>query len=151
MRTGSMPTLLESYPWPIPDADVLASLAAVYQDGSWGKYDGPNCRNLEAALRELNQVEHVFLCSSGTIAVELALRGLKVGPGDEVILAGYDFPGNFRAVEAVGATPVLIDIVPRRWHLDPTKVSEAASPRVKAILVSHLHGVLAPMREIRAI
>ena len=51
-------------------------------------------------------VEHVYPCCSGTFAVELALRMLKVGPGDEVILAGYDFPGNFRAIEAVGATPV---------------------------------------------
>ncbi len=46
-----------------------------------------------------------MLCSSGTIAVELALRGTDVKPDDEVILAGYDFPGNFRAIEAIGARP----------------------------------------------
>src|SRR3954469_5148905 len=148
MRTGSMPTLLESYPWPIPDADVLASLAAVYQDGSWGKYDGPNCRNLEAALRELNQVEHVFLCSSGMIAVELALRGLKVGPGDEVILAGYDFPGNFRAVEAVGAKPVLVDLLPGSWALDVSQIPAAVSPQTKAVVASHLHGSLVDMQGV---
>jgi dTDP-4-amino-4,6-dideoxygalactose transaminase len=117
-------------------------------DGSWGRYDGRHGEALEAALSELLQVEHFYPCCSGTFAVELALRMLKVGPGDEVILAGYDFPGNFRAIEAVGATPVLVDIVPRCWHLDPRQLQTAASSQVKAIIVSHLHGVLAPMPEI---
>jgi perosamine synthetase len=135
-------------PWPIPDDDVMAALAAAYQDGSWGKYDGSNCQRLEVALREMNQVEHVFLCSSGTIAVELALRGLKVGPGDEVILAGYDFPGNFRAVEAVGAKPVLADFLPGSWSLDVAQIPLAVSPHTKAIIASHLHGTLVDMRSL---
>src|SRR5436190_17224519 len=128
---------LPSYPWPLPDADVLAALEGAYQDGSWGKYDGPNCQKLEQAVRELNQVEHAFLCSSGTIAVELALRGLKIGPGDEVILAGYDFPGNFRAVEAVGAKPVLIDFIPNSWSLDISQFPLPVSRRTKAFIASH--------------
>lgn len=126
----------------------MAALAAAYQDGSWGKYDGPNCQRLEGALRELNQVEHAFLCSSGTIAVELALRGLKIGPGDEVILAGYDFPGNFRAVEAIGAKPVLIDFVENSWSLGVSQIPLAVSPQTKAIIASHLHGSLVDMRSL---
>jgi len=129
----------------------MAALAAAYQDGSWGKYDGPNCQRLEAALRELNQAEHAFLCSSGTIAVELALRGLKVGPGDEVLLAGYDFPGNFRAVEAVGAKPVLIDFVENSWSLDVSQIPLAVSPQTKAVIASHLHGTLVDMRALMAV
>jgi perosamine synthetase len=139
------------YPWPLPDADVQAALAAAYQDGSWGKYDGPNCQNLEKAIRELNQVEHAFLCSSGTIAVELALRGLKIGPGDEVILAGYDFPGNFRAVEAIGAKPVLIDLIENSWFLDVSQIPLAVSPQTKAVIASHLHGSLVDMRTLTTI
>jgi perosamine synthetase len=139
------------YPWPLPDADVLAALTAAYQDGSWGKYDGPNCRNLERALRELNQVEYAFLCSSGTIAVELALRGLKIGPGDEVILAGYDFPGNFRAVEAIGAKPVLIDFIENSWSLDVSQIPLAVSPQTKAVIASHLHGSLVDMQNLMTI
>lgn len=139
------------YPWPLPDADVQAALAAVYQDGSWGKYDGPNGQNLEKALRELNQVEHAFLCSSGTIAVELALRGLKIGPGDEVILAGYDFPGNFRAVEALGAKPVLIDFVENSWSLDVSHIPLAVSPQTKAVIASHLHGSVVDMQNLMTV
>jgi perosamine synthetase len=126
----------------------MAALAAAYQDGSWGKYDGPNCQRLEEALREMNQVEHAFLCSSGTIAVELALRGLKIGPGDEVLLAGYDFPGNFRAVEAVGAKPVLIDFIENSWSLDVLQIPLAVSSQTKAVIASHLHGTLVDMRNL---
>jgi len=136
---------------PPDDPEVRAALLAAVSDGSWGRYEGRHGEQLVAALRGLLGVEHVYPCCSGTFAVELALRMLKIGPGDEVILAGYDFPGNFRAIEAVGATPVLVDIVPRRWHLDPARLEAAASPQVKAVIVSHLHGALAPMPEIVAI
>jgi dTDP-4-amino-4,6-dideoxygalactose transaminase len=148
-RTPSPP--LPRSPWPIDDPAVHQALRAALADGSWGRYQGRHGEALVAALGKLLAVEHVYPCCSGTFAVELALRMLKVGPGDEVILAGYDFPGNFRAIEAVGATPVLVDIVPRCWHLDPRQLDAAASPQVKAIIVSHLHGVLAPMQQIAAI
>ena len=133
------------------DAELAAALQAALADGSWCRYEGRHGEQLVAALRELLGVEHVYPVCSGTFAVELALRMLKVGPGDEVVLGGYDFAGNYRAIEAVGATPVLVDIVPRRWHVDPVQLEAAASPQVKAVIVSHLHGVLAPMREIAAL
>lgn len=134
--------------WPLPDDEVREALLACYASGDWGKYEGANCSALIAALSNQFQREQVQLCSSGTIAVELALRGLKIGPGDEVILAGYDFPGNFRAIEAVGARPVLIDIAPDRWTIDPQLIPPAVSPETKAILISHLHGDLADIGAI---
>jgi perosamine synthetase len=134
--------------WPIPDDDVRAALDAAYADGSWGRYHGPNCQRLRAALAEYHGVEHVTLCCSGTIAVELALRGLKVGPDDEVLLAGYDFAGNFRAIEAVGARPALVDIEPATWCLDVERLEAAIAPETRAVIVSHLHGGLVPMRRL---
>ncbi len=134
--------------WPLPDEEIRLALLAAFADGSWGKYDGPYGKQLAARLRDLHQVEHVLVCSSGTIAVELALRGLKVGPGDEVILAGYDFAGNFRAVEAVGARPVLVDLAPGSWTLDPHGLRAAIGPLTRALIVSHLHGTLADMPQI---
>lgn len=136
--------------WPIEDPDVRAALEQAYADGSWGRYQGPHSLRLIEALAEMFGVEHVGLCCSGTFAVELALRGLKVGPGDEVILAGYDFPGNFRAIEAVGALPVLADVDAANWNLDPARLARARSDKTRALLVSHLHGGLAPMGEIMA-
>src|SRR5439155_1399263 len=93
-------------------------------------------------------VTHALACGSGTFAVELALRALKVGPGDEVMLAAYDYPGNFLCVHAVGATPVLVDIHPDNWNLDPARLEEACGPATRAVIVSHLHGGLVPMREV---
>ena len=135
--------------WPIKDDDVRAALLAAYADGSWGRYHGPNCQRLREALSAYHGVPHVTLCSSGTIAVELALRGVKVGAGDEVILAAYDFPGNFRAIEAIGARPVLVDIDPARWCLDASQLELAVGENSRAIIVSHLHGGLAEMARIK--
>ena len=103
---------------------------------------------LERRLAETHGVAFAAVCSSGTLAVELALRALKVGPGDEVILAAYDYPGNFLAVHAVGARPVLVDVTPDDWNLDLHSLAEAIGPAVKAVIVSHLHGGLVPMREL---
>ena len=136
--------------WPLADPDVLAAMQQAFADGSWGRYHGPHGDRLRQALAQMYDLEYVSLCCSGTMAVELALRGLRVGPGDEVILAGYDFPGNFRAIEAIGAVPVLVDIDPHNWNLDPARLPEASSDKTCAVLVSHLHGGLVPMREVLA-
>jgi dTDP-4-amino-4,6-dideoxygalactose transaminase len=134
--------------WPLADDGVRAALEAAYADGSWGRYNGPHGERLAARLAEMHAVEHVLLCASGTIAVEIALRGMKIGEGDEVILAGYDFAGNFRAIEAVGARPVLADIEADTWCLDPAAVEAAVSSATRAVIVSHLHGTLAAMQTI---
>ncbi len=136
-------------PWPVPDADVQSTLAAAYADGSWGRYEGRHVTGLAETLAQMHGVAHAWCCSSGNVAVELALRGLRVGAGDEVILAGYDFPGNFRSIETVGARPVLADVEPGNWCLDYRRLEAAHSPGVRAVIVSHLHGGLAAMPEIR--
>jgi perosamine synthetase len=146
---GSEPAFPEGPPtWPMLEPGVTAALARAASDGSWGRYHGEHCVKLQAALSKLHAVEHVTLVCSGTIAIELALRGLGVGSGDEVIVAAYDFPGNFRAIECTGATPVLVDIDANTWCLDAQQLEGAISPSTKALIVSHLHGGLADMATI---
>ncbi len=134
--------------WPPPDAEVHDALQQVFHRGDWGRYHGAECPRLIDELAAFHQTEHVTLCCSGTLAVELALRGLGVSPGDEVILAGYDFPGNFRSIEALGAKPVLVDLDPANWNLSAEALPAAVSPTTRAVVVSHLHGGAAPMRQI---
>ena len=136
------------FDWPPPDDDVMGALESAFRDGSWGKYYGPHCAGLCEDLQTYLALEHALLCCSGTIGVELALRGCGVTAGDEVVLAGYDFPGNFRAIEAIGARPVLVDVERDSWCLSAEALSEVRSERVTALIVSHLHGGLADMPAI---
>ncbi len=135
----------------MPDADVEQAVQRAIADGSWGMYHGPHTERLAAMLASMHGVEFAYPCCSGTFAVELALRGVRVEPDDEVVLAGYDFSGNFRAIEAIGARPVLVDIRRENWCLDAALVEDAIGPRTRAILASHLHGGIAPLPQLREI
>ncbi len=144
------PRTLDGEPphWPPIDDDVRRALADAWADGSWGRYHGQHVERLAAELAALHGVEHVLPVCSGTFAVELALRGLKIGAGDEVLLAGYDFPGNFRAVEAVQARPVLVDVEADGCLIDGERLAAAVGPRTRAVIVSHLHGMLVDMPRV---
>ena len=134
--------------WPIVDDATRDVFTRMVEDGSWGRYHGPHCETLVAALRDYHGVEHSILCSSGTCAIELALRAIPVATGDEVILAAYDFKANFVNVLTTGCTPVLIDTVVDYPVPDPDQIAEAITDRTRAIIVSHLHGNLVPMQEV---
>lgn len=94
---------------------------------------------------------HVVTCGSGTLAVEVALRAVGVGPGDEVILAAYDFEPSFLTVHNLAARPVLADVSPTNASLDPAALEAAITPATKAILASHLHGGVVPMSAVTEI
>src|SRR5687768_2946673 len=106
-------------PWPPDDPDVLIALRAAFADGSWGRYHGGHVERLEARLAEFHDVPHAVTCASGTLAVEVALRAVGVGRGDEVILGAYDYESNFLSVHAIPATPVLVDVHRDNACLDP--------------------------------
>lgn len=144
-------TQLINTAWPITDDAIRAAFESMMGDGSWGRYHGPHCDRLKEELGRMHGVEHVVLCSSGTSAVELALRSVPVSATDEVILAAYDFKANLINVLTVGATPVLIDVLPGRPVMDPEKLEDAITKRTKAIIVSHLHGHLSATTTIRNI
>lgn len=134
--------------WPITDDSIRDVMERMLTDGSWGRYHGPHCDALREALRSYHDTEHVLLCSSGTSAIELALRAVNVTEGDEVILAAYDYKANFANVVSLGARPVLVDTLPGQPILDPDHLESALSSATKAIICSHLHGCLAPLDRI---
>jgi dTDP-4-amino-4,6-dideoxygalactose transaminase len=139
-----------TFPWPVATPAIRDSILQAVDGGDWGKYHGQFTDEFVARFCNWLGVEHTTLCCSGTIAVELALRGVGVRLNDEVILAGYDFPGNFRSIEAIGALPVLVDVVSDGWVLDPNQVAAAVSESTKAIVVSHLHGQIANIAAIKS-
>jgi dTDP-4-amino-4,6-dideoxygalactose transaminase len=129
---------------------VARALHAAIADGSWGKYFGPHVELLPQRLAEFLGVPHALACCSGTFAVELSLRVLGVGPGDEVMLAAYDYPANMLGAAALGALPVLIDVDPQSCQLAVEHLDAARSPRTRAVIVSHLHGGLVAMPRVMA-
>ncbi len=91
---------------------------------------------------------HAVGVASGLDAIRLALRVLDIGPGDEVITAANSFIASALGITAVGAQPVLVDVDPATYNMDPAAVEAAITPQTKAILPVHLYGQMAAMPEI---
>ena len=138
-------------PWPPADQAVAAILQALAETGEWGRYHGPHGDRLRAALSATHGGRVVHLCAGGTAAVELALVGVGVTAGDEVVLAGYDFRACAANVLAVGAVPVAVDVRADDWQLDAGAVAAAVTAKTRAVLASHLHGGLVDMPAVRAV
>ena len=131
---------------------VQAQLLELCQAGAYRQYVGRYSAGLTEQLAAQHLGADVLLASSGTAALEIALRAAGVDAGDEVILSAYDYPGNFWAIDRVGARPVLIDL-DQGWNISTEQLDRAldnALPnRLKALVASHLHGQMQPAAELR--
>ena len=101
---------------------------------------GPKTLRLEAAFRDLLDVPYALAMSSCTAALHLALLGLGIGPGDEVVTTPLSFATTANVLVHVGATPIFADVEPDTLNLDPAMVAARIGPRTKAIMPVHLHG-----------
>ena len=127
---------------------IQEALDKVGLDGSWRTYNGPNLDLLRSMLGQLFGRDHVRLCCSGTFGIELAIRSLRLDPSAEVLLAGYDYPGNFRAIEDAGARVALSDVASNDWVPNIDSLAASVGENTRAVVISHLHGSLAPMESI---
>jgi dTDP-4-amino-4,6-dideoxygalactose transaminase len=109
---------------------------------------GPEVAALEDEVARVCGVGHGVGCGSGTDALSLALHGLGVGPGDEVILPTFTFFATAGSVCRAGATPVFVDMDPVSYNLDPAQVADKVTPRTRAILAVHLFGQCADMEAL---
>lgn len=134
--------------WPLIDDATTSVLHQMAADGSWGRYHGSHCPAFVEAVKAFHDVDHVYPCSSGTSAIELALRSASVQAGDEVILGAYDYKANFANIVLLQATPVLVDIVTDSLSPHLSQIEEAITDRTKAIIVSHLHGWLVDVQAV---
>lgn len=112
---------------------------------------GPEVATFEKAFAAYCGAEHCVGVSSGTAALELALRALGVGAGDEVITTAHTFIATAEAISAVGAVPVFVDIDPVTFNLDPGLVEQAITPQTRAVMPVHLYGQPANMTRINQI
>ncbi len=112
---------------------------------------GPEVAGFEREFAAYCGVSECIALNSGTSALHLALLAAGVGPGDEVITVPFTFAASVAAVAYTGARPVLVDIDPRTFNMDPAAVEAAITPRTKAILPVHLYGHPADMDPIMAL
>ena len=108
----------------------------------WGEHCYDYIHRFEAAFREHLGVGYAIATSSCTGALHMGMAALGIGPGDEVILADINWIASAAPIVHLGATPVLVDILPDSWCLDPAQVENAITPRTKAIVAVHLYGNL---------
>ncbi len=112
---------------------------------------GPEVAELEERLAARVGVRHCISCSSGTDALLLALMALEIGPGDEVITSPFTFFATGEVIALLGATPVMVDIEPDTYNINPAGLEAAITSRTRAILPVSLYGQPAEMDEINAI
>ncbi|MGZ4315675.1 MAG: DegT/DnrJ/EryC1/StrS family aminotransferase [Gaiellaceae bacterium] len=130
-------TMLGFQPPAIGDEEI-AAVAATLRSG-W-LTTGPSAAELERRMAEYLQAEHVLALASGTAALHLALVGLGVGPGDEVITTTITWPATVNVIVHSGATPVFVDVLEGDLNIDPGLVAEAVTERTKAIVPVDLAG-----------
>lgn len=112
---------------------------------------GPEVKAFEEEMAQYLGVKHVIGCANGTDALFLALKALKIGPGDEVITTPFSFVATSEAIVRAEAKPVFVDIEPETMNIDVTKLETAITPKTKAILPVHIFGQSSDMDALRAV
>ncbi len=110
--------------------------------------NGPEVHGFQKELEEYLGVKHVIPCANGTDALQIAMMGLGLKPGDEVITADFTFAATVEVIALLGLTPVLVDVDAETFNIDPEAVRKAITPKTKAIVPVHLFGQCAPMDEL---
>jgi len=139
--------------WPVIGADSRRAVLGVLDRGVLSGQFAPETRGLEREFAALVGSKYCLATNSGTAALHLALAAAGVGPGDEVIVPALTFVASALAVLHAGAVPVFIDVEPTTLGMDPTLLEGAITPRTRAVVPVHLHGVpcqLQPLLDVAA-
>jgi UDP-2-acetamido-2-deoxy-ribo-hexuluronate aminotransferase len=122
--------------------DVIASSAYI---------NGPEVKAFQSELENYLGVKHVIPCANGTDALQIIMMGLGLQPGDEVITADFTYVATAEVIALLKLTPVLVDVLPGTFTLDPAAVEKAITSKTRAIVPVHLFGQCARMEEIMEI
>jgi dTDP-4-amino-4,6-dideoxygalactose transaminase len=161
---GGTPQRTKPFPaWPAFDEGEEQALLEVVRSGKWWRYsygeavgmkeseaEEPRSKvaEFQEAFARFQGARYGIACASGTAAIEVVLKGLGVGPGDEVIVPPYTFIATASAVLLVNAVPIFADIDYETFNIDPRRVEEAITPRTKAIMPVHFAGQAADMESL---
>jgi len=127
-------------PWPVFDEEAIAAVSSVLRSGRVNAWLGREVSCLEEEFAALVGCRHAVAVANGTVALELALHALGIGPGDEVIVTCRSFVASAGCCLMRGATPVFADVDPVSQNITPEAIRALLSPRTKAIIAVHLAG-----------
>ncbi len=150
---GGPKTRTEPYPnWPVWDQRDIEAVIEVVKSGHWGgfPYPGPKTAELARQFATWQGGGYAVPMINGTVTMEVALRAAGIGWGDEVIVPAYTFQATAAAPMSAGAIPVIVDVDPNTYCLDPKAAEKAITPRTKAIIPVHLGHQMADMDAIMA-
>lgn len=113
--------------------------------------NGPQVKQFQTSLEKYLNIKHVIPCGNGTDALQVALMALGLKPGDEVITTSFTFIATAEVIALLGLTPVLVDVDPDTFNIDPDAIEKAVTENTKAIIPVHLFGQCADMHTIKQI
>jgi dTDP-4-amino-4,6-dideoxygalactose transaminase len=143
-----------AHPWPRwpegTEADV-AAVGEVIRSGRWNRWNGEQVVAMETTLQQFTGAKRAVAVSSGTAALEVALKAAGVRPGDEVIVPAFTFVATATAALQVGAVPVFADVLLETQNLDPASFEAQITARTRAVIPVHLTGLPCDMEAILAV
>src|SRR5215469_14385043 len=125
---------------PLLNGNEAKYLAECVETG-WISSEGPFVRKLEEGMTAIAGQRYGIAVMNGSVALEVALAALRIGPGDEVILPTFTIISCAAAIVRAGATPVVVDADPVTLNLDPSKLEALITPKTRAIMVVHIYGL----------
>jgi L-glutamine:2-deoxy-scyllo-inosose/3-amino-2,3-dideoxy-scyllo-inosose aminotransferase len=155
--TAAEPAVELSATWPVFGAAELEALGRVLESGDWGhvgdsgSYVGEFEPAFERAFADFHTAAHGVCVANGTVALQLALEALDVGAGDEVIVPGLTWQATAAAALDVNAIPILVDVDPTTYCIDPAAVEAALTPRTRAVIAVHLYDSMADLGRLTAL
>lgn len=130
-------------------SSIDARIQKVLEHGAY--VNGPEVAELETKLAQHTGTKYALACASGTDALQIPLMALGIGAGSEVITTAFSFIATAETIVLAGAKPVYVDIDPKTFNIDVSKIEKAITPKTKAIMPVSLYGQMADMDEINAI
>jgi dTDP-4-amino-4,6-dideoxygalactose transaminase len=153
--TGGTPVRTTPYPsWPqTDDEEYVAAVTEVVRSGEWGGFPEPgvHAAAFEEAFATYQGARHGIPMMNGTVTMEVACKALGIGWGDEVIVPALTFAATAYAPMAAGALPVIVDVTPDTWTIDPDLVEAAITERTRAVMPVHLGHQMADMDRLMEI